>query len=113
MGQVGLEWSVVGFGPINGAGTSDMLMRNTNTGAFEIFDIGNNQLTNAAPAGQIGNEWQSVGLAADPPTSANAQLTQSMASYAASTGTPGASAPLDQTAVTPSIANSLLTLPNV
>jgi hypothetical protein len=28
-----------GFGPIDGTGTSDMLMRNTNTGAFDIYDI--------------------------------------------------------------------------
>ena len=35
---------MAGFGPINGAGTSDMLMRNSNTGAFEVFDIANNQL---------------------------------------------------------------------
>ena len=113
MGQVGLEWSVVGFGPINGVGTSDMMMRNSNTGVFEVYDIANNQLTNAAPAGQVGNEWQSVGLAADPPASANAQLTQAMASYAASAGTPGASSPLDQTAVAPSIANNMLALSNV
>ena len=67
MGQVGLEWQVVGFGPINGAGTSDMLMRNTNTGAFEVYDIANNQITAAAPMGQVGLEWSVAGIAADPP----------------------------------------------
>src|SRR5271169_7170916 len=35
IGQVGLEWQVAGFGPLNGAGTSDMVLRNVNTGAFE------------------------------------------------------------------------------
>ena len=34
---------MAGFGPVNGAGTSDMLMRNTNTGAFEIYDISDNR----------------------------------------------------------------------
>ena len=43
MGQVGLEWSVAGFGDFSGnANETDMLMRNTNTGAFEIYDISNN-----------------------------------------------------------------------
>ena len=67
MGQVGLEWSVAGFGPFNGVGTSDMLMRNKNTGAFEVYDISNNQITAAASMGQVGTEWQVAGIAADPP----------------------------------------------
>src|SRR6185437_1929547 len=54
MGQVGLEWQVAGLGPVNGPGTSDMLMRNSNTGAFEIYDIANNQITSARPMGQVG-----------------------------------------------------------
>ena len=31
-----------------------MLMRNSNTGAFEVYDIGNNPITSAAPMGQVG-----------------------------------------------------------
>ena len=108
MGQVGLEWSVVGFGPIDGAGTSDMLMRNTNTGAFEIFDIGNNQLTNAAAMGQVGNEWSVAGIAADPPSSASAQLVQAMATYAPASGAPAISSPINQTTIVPSITNNLM-----
>ena len=90
MGQVGLEWSVVGFGSINGAGTSDMLMRNNNTGAFEVYDIANNQLTAAASMGQVGQEWSVAGIAADPPSgsaTANSQFAQAMASYAPASGT--------------------------
>jgi len=49
--MVGLVWSVVGFGSINGAGASDMLMRDTNNGDMEVDDISNNQLTAAAPMG--------------------------------------------------------------
>ena len=95
MGQVGLEWQVVGFGPINGAGTSDMLMRNSNTGAFEVYDITNNQLTSAAPMGQVGLEWSDrrhrrrSALAA-----ANAQLAQAMASYAPGAALPAAGNPV-------------------
>ena len=44
MGQVGLEWSVAGFGDFSGnANETDMLMRNSNTGVFEIYDISNNR----------------------------------------------------------------------
>ena len=68
MGQVGLEWQVAGFGPINGAGTSDMLMRDSNNGAFEFYYIANNQLVATGPMGQVGNEWSVAGIAADPPS---------------------------------------------
>jgi hypothetical protein len=68
IGQVGLEWKVAGFGPMNGAGTSDMVLRNVNTGAFEVYDISHNQLTGAASLGQVGNEFQLGGFAVDPPT---------------------------------------------
>ncbi len=55
--------SVVGFGDFSGnANETDMLMRNRNTGAFEIYDISNNQITSAAPMGQVGLEWQVVGF---------------------------------------------------
>ena len=63
MGQVGLEWTVAGFGDFSGhANETDMLMRNSNTGAFELFDIANNQITFAGPMGQVGLEWQVVGF---------------------------------------------------
>ena len=55
MGQVGLEWSVVGFGDFSGnANETDMLMRNNNTGAFEIYDISNNQITRPRRWGRSG-----------------------------------------------------------
>ena len=63
MGQVGLEWQVAGFGDFSGnANETDMLMRNTNTGAFEIYDISNNTITSAAAMGQVGLEWQVAGF---------------------------------------------------
>ena len=64
MGQVGLEWSVAGFGDFsNNANETDMLMRNSNTGVFELFDIRNNQITSAMPMGQVGLEWSVADLA--------------------------------------------------
>ena len=49
VGQVGLEWTVVGLWRFLGhASETDMLMRNSNTGAFEVYDIANNAITFAA-----------------------------------------------------------------
>ena len=57
-----------------------MLMRNTNTGAFEVYDISQQPDHDAAPMGQVGTGMvgrrhchRSAGHAAD------AQLTQAMA----------------------------------
>jgi hypothetical protein len=63
-----------------------MIMRNVNTGAFEVYDIANNQLTGAAPLGSVGLDWQLGGFAADPPTfmddsSQADQLVQAMAGF--------------------------------
>jgi hypothetical protein len=63
MGQVGLGWTVAGFGDFSGnANETDMLMRNSNTGAFEVYDISNNQVTSAAPMGPVGLEWTVAGF---------------------------------------------------
>ena len=63
IGAVGLDWEVAGFGPFNGAGTSDMVLRNKTTGTFEVYDIANNQLTTAANLGQVGLDWKLGGFA--------------------------------------------------
>jgi hypothetical protein len=58
IGQVGLEWTVAGFGDFSGnADESDMLMRNSTTGAFEGYDISNNNVISGAAMGQVGLEW--------------------------------------------------------
>jgi hypothetical protein len=44
----GLNSWVAGFGLISDLGKSDMVLRDTNTGAFEVYDIANNQITAAA-----------------------------------------------------------------
>jgi hypothetical protein len=87
-----LEWQFAGIAPIHAPGASDLVLRNVNTGAFEVYDIANNQLTGAANLGQIGLGWQLGGFAADPPTSAMgslgsaSQLVQAMAGLGGSSG---------------------------
>ena len=63
MGQVGLEWTMAGFGDFSGnANETDILMRDSNTGEFELYDISGNTITNAIPMGQGGLEWQVAGF---------------------------------------------------
>ena len=63
MGQVGLEWSVAGFGDFSTRpNETDMLMRNTNTGVLELYDISNNRIISAGPMGQVGLEWSVAGF---------------------------------------------------
>ena len=38
------------------------MLRNVNSGAFEVYDIANNQLTGAAPLGSVGLDWQVGGV---------------------------------------------------
>src|SRR5438046_36426 len=42
-------------------GESDMLLRNSNNGGLEVYNIANNQITNAAFIGAIGVDWQFSG----------------------------------------------------
>jgi hypothetical protein len=67
LGQVRTDWAFVTLGGFNGSDTTDMLLRNS-TGAFEVYDIANNQLIGAASLGSVGLDWQLGGFAADPPT---------------------------------------------
>jgi hypothetical protein len=69
LGQVGLEWTIAGFGDFSGnANETDMLMRNSNTGVFELYDINSNTITLANPdlVGQVGLEWSISGVSATP-----------------------------------------------
>jgi hypothetical protein len=74
-------------------GETDLLLRNANSGAFEVYDIANNQLTGAAPLGSVGLDWQLGGFAVDPPTgsmgssdSSTSQLVQAMAGFGGGSG---------------------------
>jgi hypothetical protein len=74
------------------------VLRNVNTGAFEAYDIANNQITGAAPLGAVGTDWQLGGFAADPPTASmgsgsqlgtdasTSQLVQAMAGFGGGSG---------------------------
>ena len=53
---------VVTLGGFFGSDTTDMLLRNSNTGGFEVYDISNNNITNAASLGTVGLNWQVVGF---------------------------------------------------
>jgi hypothetical protein len=89
---VGLDWQFAGVAPVHGAGASDLVLRNVNTGAFEVYDIAGNQITGAAPLGQVGLDWQLGGFAADPPSGSAGdsgqatQLVQAMAGFGGGSG---------------------------
>src|SRR6478609_3511200 len=86
-GTIGLDWRFAGIAPVHAAGASDLVLRNVNSGAFEVYDIANNQLTGAAPLGSVGTDWHLGGFAADPPTGSmgssgsTSQLVQAMAGF--------------------------------
>ena len=89
-----MDWKFAGIAAANGAGTSDLVLRNVNSGAFEVYDIANNQLTGAASLGAVGRDWQVGGFAADPPGApaggsdgSTSQLVQAMAGFGGSGGT--------------------------
>jgi len=86
LGAVGLEWQFAGVAPIKGLGTSDLVLRNVNTGEFEVYDIAKNQLTGAASLGAVGLDWQVGGFAADPPIGSTSQLVQAMAGFVGGSG---------------------------
>ena len=63
MGTVGLNWQIVGVGDFSSMpGETDLMMRNANTGAFEVYDISNNQVTAAFSLGTVGLNCQVAGF---------------------------------------------------
>jgi hypothetical protein len=90
-------------------------LRNTSTGAFQVYDIANNSITGAAPLGQVGLDWQAAGIAIDPPTgSAGAvghssqatQLVQAMAGFGGGGGAEGLNAALPDPSQQPLLATA-------
>ena len=70
-----------------------MILRNANTGQFELYDIVNNQITSAFNIGAVGLDFQVGGFAADPPTTSmgssdgsTSQLVQAMAGFGGGSG---------------------------
>src|SRR5262249_35543790 len=49
-------------GDFNGDGSSDMILRNKNTGQFELYNIRNNAITSASNFGTVGLDFQVAGF---------------------------------------------------
>jgi hypothetical protein len=76
LGQVGTNWQFVGLGGFNNtnagqvgnaalsgfANTTDMVLRDSNSGAFEVYNISDNNIINAASLGAVGLNWQFGGF---------------------------------------------------
>ena len=84
--------SSTGIASVHAPGASDLILRNVNTVAFEVYDIAGNALVGAASLGAVGLDWQLGGFAVDPPTasigdaSEVAQLVQAMAGFGSGSG---------------------------
>jgi hypothetical protein len=75
-------------------------LRNVNTGAFQVYNIADYQLTGSAPLGQVGSDWQlggfaplfslpgPVGPGSEPEAmdGSTAQLVQAMAGFGGGSG---------------------------
>ena len=86
-----MDWQFAGIAPVLAAGASDLVLRNVNTGQFEVYDIAGNQLVGAASLGAVGLDWQLGGFAVDPPTASmssgsTAQLVQAIAGFGGGSG---------------------------
>ncbi|HET9816155.1 MAG TPA: hypothetical protein VFQ33_10365, partial [Xanthobacteraceae bacterium] len=75
-------------------GTSDLVLRNVTSGAFQVYNIANNQLTGSASLGAAGLDWQLGGFAGYSASGAmgssdnsTAQLVQAMAAFGGGSGT--------------------------
>jgi hypothetical protein len=44
---------VAGFGDFNHDSMTDMMLRNSDTGAFEVYNISNNSIANSAALGMV------------------------------------------------------------
>jgi hypothetical protein len=58
LGNVGLDWQVMGFGNFSSFGETDMILRNAKNGGVEVYDIRNNQIIGANFMGAVGLDWQ-------------------------------------------------------
>jgi len=65
LGTVGLDWQFAGIAPVHAAGASDLVLRNVNTGAFEVYDR-QQSADRRRPVG--GLDWQLGAFGVDPPS---------------------------------------------
>jgi len=102
LGAIGLEWKVAGIAPLNALFptnlvTNDLVMRNTNTGALQVYNIQSDTLTGSAaltpPAtNPIAATSTIGGMAIDLSAQASgstSQLVQAMAGFSDGSGTAG------------------------
>lgn len=100
LGPIGTDWQVAGIAPLNvdlfpaNLVTNDLVMRNTNTGALQVYNIQNDMLTGSepltppaskpiAPTSTIGGMALDLSPQASGSTS---QLVQAMAGFADGSG---------------------------
>ena len=58
-----MDWQVAGFGGFSSnPSETDMMLRNKNTGAFQVYDISNNMITNCVSVGTVGNNFVVAGF---------------------------------------------------
>ena len=71
LGAVGPDWQFFGVGNfsgipgmnfINTPGNTDMMLRDSNTGDFRVYNISNNQITGSFLIGDVGLNWQFSGI---------------------------------------------------
>jgi hypothetical protein len=63
LNMLGLDWQVAGVGDFSGnVNETDMLLRNTNTGAFEIYDINGDKVTGQHALRPVSLDWQVAGV---------------------------------------------------
>src|SRR5579863_3507825 len=64
IGGIGMEWQILGVGDFSSnANETDILMRDIQNGAIDVFDVQNSQFVGPAiTVGGIGTEWQALGV---------------------------------------------------
>ena len=72
---------------------TDLVLRNKNTGQFEVYNIAQDRITGAAILGTVGLDWTVDAITSNPAAQGGAisdptknQLTQAMAGFGASNG---------------------------
>jgi hypothetical protein len=63
LGKVGSDWGFVTLGGFFDGDTADMLLRNSTSGAFQVYNVApnSNNLTGSASLGAVGLNWQFSG----------------------------------------------------
>jgi hypothetical protein len=62
LGTVGLNWQFSGIGNFSSLGETDMILRDSNSGGFQVYDIKNNAIISSAFMGAVGLNWQFSGV---------------------------------------------------